>query len=188
MEVIKVVFLGDSAVGKTSILMSFVKGRFDERVDATIASQFYVHEMAVDGTTVQLQFWDTAGQERFASLAKMYYRDAKIACVVYDVGNRASYDRCRYWLDELRPSQPPLIVIIANKVDSEEVVPRELGQQTANDENALFVETSAKTGLGIQHCFQSAVTTYLQTREAPAASASVKLDDRAAFVNGCLCG
>ena len=91
----KLVLLGDSAVGKSSLVLRFVRGQFFEYQESTIGAAFLTQTVALNDTTVKFEIWDTAGQERYHSLAPMYYRGAAAAIVVYDITNRVR-----------RPSEP----------------------------------------------------------------------------------
>lgn len=87
----KLVLLGDSAVGKSSLVLRFVRGQFFEYQESTIGAAFLTQTVALNDTTVKFEIWDTAGQERYHSLAPMYYRGAAAAIVVYDITNRVSH-------------------------------------------------------------------------------------------------
>jgi small GTP-binding protein len=89
----KLVLLGDSAVGKSSLVLRFVRGQFFEYQESTIGAAFLTQTVALNETTVKFEIWDTAGQERYHSLAPMYYRGAAAAIVVYDITNRVSTTR-----------------------------------------------------------------------------------------------
>jgi len=90
----KLVLLGDSAVGKSSLVLRFVRGQFFEYQESTIGAAFLTQTVALNDTTVKFEIWDTAGQERYHSLAPMYYRGAAAAIVVYDITNRVRLLRC----------------------------------------------------------------------------------------------
>lgn len=93
----KLVLLGDSAVGKSSLVLRFVRGQFFEYQESTIGAAFLTQTVALNDTTVKFEIWDTAGQERYHSLAPMYYRGAAAAIVVYDITNRVSVCTRRVW-------------------------------------------------------------------------------------------
>eukprot|EP00731_Ephydatia_muelleri_P037831 Em0574g2a len=102
----KLVLLGESAVGKSSLVLRFVKGQFHEYQESTIGAAFLTQTVNVDDTTVKFEIWDTAGQERYHSLAPMYYRGAQAAIVVYDITNLDTFTRAKSWVKELQtPSQ-----------------------------------------------------------------------------------
>jgi small GTP-binding protein len=87
-SIIQLVLLGESAVGKSSLVLRFVKGQFHEYQESTIGAAFLTQTICLDDATVKFEIWDTAGQERYHSLAPMYYRGAQAAIVVYDITNQ----------------------------------------------------------------------------------------------------
>ena len=115
----KLVLLGDSAVGKSSLVLRFVKKQFFEYQESTIGAAFLTQTLVVDDNTVKFEIWDTAGQERYHSLAPMYYRGAAAAIVVYDLTNHQSFIRAKSWVKELqRQGKDNMIIALAgNKVD-----------------------------------------------------------------------
>uniref|UniRef100_A0A8C7HYK7 RAB5A, member RAS oncogene family, b n=1 Tax=Oncorhynchus kisutch TaxID=8019 RepID=A0A8C7HYK7_ONCKI len=115
----KLVLLGESAVGKSSLVLRFVKGQFHEFQESTIGAAFLTQTVCLDDTTVKFEIWDTAGQERYHSLAPMYYRGAQAAIVVYDITNKESFARAKNWVKELqRQASPNIVIALAgNKAD-----------------------------------------------------------------------
>ena len=115
----KLVLLGESAVGKSSIALRFVRREFVPNQEATIGAAFLARSVSVPNGTVKLEIWDTAGQERYRSLAPMYYRGASGALVVYDITSGESLRKAMSWIKELRSSGDPniAIVLVGNKCD-----------------------------------------------------------------------
>jgi len=115
----KLVLLGESAVGKSSLVLRFVKGQFLEFQESTIGAAFLTQTVCLNDLTVKFEIWDTAGQERYHSLAPMYYRGAQAAIVVYDITSRDSFERAKAWVKELQRQGNPNIVIAltGNKLD-----------------------------------------------------------------------
>ncbi|KAL8432563.1 hypothetical protein ACSSS7_004520 [Eimeria intestinalis] len=153
----KTVLLGDASVGKSSLVIRFVKNTFSDAMETTIGAAFFAHSLEVDGSVVKFEIWDTAGQERFSSLAPMYYRGAAAAVVVYDQCNSASFERAQMWVQQLQLSGNPNIVIAlaANKTDlANRQVDPNIGRQYAEENGLLFVETSARTGHNVNRLFQ----------------------------------
>ncbi|CAL9735490.1 vacuolar protein sorting-associated protein 21 [Monosporozyma servazzii] len=158
---IKLVLLGEAAVGKSSIVLRFVSNDFAENKEPTIGAAFLTQRVNIDDHTVKFEIWDTAGQERFASLAPMYYRNAQAALVVYDVTKPQSFIKARHWVKELheQASKDIVIALIGNKVDildddpNERKVAKEEAEKLAEEEDLLFFETSAKTALNINEVF-----------------------------------
>jgi len=156
----KVVLLGDSGVGKTSIAVRYVQGLFAEDQPSTIGASFFTKRLQADDYKVKMQIWDTAGQERFRSMAPMYYRGSQGAVVMYDVGNEESFTGVETWINELRDSvQGSLtIAIVGNKCDLESdrrMITAERGKEFALSHDCLFFETSAKNDVGIADLFQN---------------------------------
>uniref|UniRef100_A0A8C4N3E6 small monomeric GTPase n=1 Tax=Eptatretus burgeri TaxID=7764 RepID=A0A8C4N3E6_EPTBU len=153
----KLVLLGESAVGKSSLVLRFVKGQFHEFQESTIGAAFLTQTVCLDDTTVKFEIWDTAGQERYHSLAPMYYRGAQAAIVVYDITNQDSFVRAKNWVKELQRQANPNIVIAlsGNKADlaSQRIVEYEEAETYADDNGLLFMETSAKTAMNVNDVF-----------------------------------
>ncbi|KAL3235047.1 GTP-binding protein YPT52 [Nakaseomyces bracarensis] len=163
----KLVLLGDSSVGKSSIVHRFVKDTFDELRESTIGAAFLSQTIRIkdDGEDVVIKFeiWDTAGQERYKSLAPMYYRNANAALVVYDVTQPDSLKKAQMWVQELQNKvgdDDLVIYLVGNKIDlvaddqDKRQVDVEDGEAYAKEQKLLFKEVSAKTGDGIKDIFQ----------------------------------
>lgn len=166
----KLVLLGDSSVGKSSIVHRFVKDTFDQLRESTIGAAFLSQSIKIkdpnSGEDVMIKFeiWDTAGQERYKSLAPMYYRNANAALVVYDVTEADSLVKAQSWVNELKQKVGDdnlVIHLVGNKVDlveeepAKRVVSMEDATTYATEEKLLFKEVSAKTGLNIKDVFQT---------------------------------
>ena len=153
----KMVVLGHYSVGKSSIVLNFVKNEFNPNEESTIGAAFLTKTVFLQGNAVKFEIWDTAGQERYYSLIPMYYRGANVALIVYDVTSNDSFEHAKKWVDDLNKEKPEsfLKVLVANKIDldDEEVITEEMGQHYANENSLLFFRTSAKTGENIKECF-----------------------------------
>eukprot|EP01101_Sappina_pedata_P010182 TRINITY_DN634_c0_g1_i1.p1 TRINITY_DN634_c0_g1~~TRINITY_DN634_c0_g1_i1.p1 ORF type:complete len:199 (-),score=53.70 TRINITY_DN634_c0_g1_i1:110-706(-) len=153
----KLVLLGESAVGKSSLVLRFVKGQFFDFQESTIGAAFLTQTVCLNDTTVKFEIWDTAGQERYHSLAPMYYRGAQAAIVVYDITNQDSFERAKSWVKELqRQGNANIVIALAgNKLDlaSSRKVSAEEGQAYADENGALFLETSAKAATNVNELF-----------------------------------
>ena len=154
----KLVLLGDSAVGKSSLVLRFVRGQFFEYQESTIGAAFLTQTVALNDTTVKFEIWDTAGQERYHSLAPMYYRGAAAAIVVYDITNKESFNGAKSWVKELqRRGDPNVVIALAgNKADLQDKRKVEIEEATmyAEENNILHMETSAKSATNVRHLFQ----------------------------------
>ena len=142
--------------------------------------------MTIEGQNLELLIWDTAGQEVYRGLAPMYYRSALIAFIVYDVTKNESFDSVSYWIRELKTNVEENIVILVcgNKVDLEDkrTVDFQTAQSLATENNALYTETSATTGQGVDRMFQMAISTLLKQRSPgpQPTDTGVKLDQKKA--------
>ena len=153
----KLLIIGESGVGKTSILLRFTDDYFSDKFMSTIGVDFKVKELEVDGKHVKLQIWDSAGQERFRNITMSYYRNSSGIIIVYDVTNHTSFDHVNNWIEEVRkyvPGSP--LMLVGNKADLEDErkVQFEEGQELAEKHNLIFLETSAKTALNIEDTFE----------------------------------
>ncbi|KAH8366668.1 hypothetical protein KR084_011330 [Drosophila pseudotakahashii] len=157
---IKLLVIGESGVGKSSLIRRFVENKFDENHDVTIGMDFKSKVMNVDGIDYKVALWDTAGAERFRSLTPSFYRKALGAILVYDITNRDSLVKLEAWLAELDSySDNPniAIIVVGNKIDQERVVDREEGRKFARKHRALFIETSAKCDQFVSDVFKDIV-------------------------------
>nr|CAI5854966.1 unnamed protein product [Callosobruchus analis] len=117
---LKILIIGESGVGKSSLLLRFVEDNFDPEQTLTIGVDFKTKRMTIDGNTVKLAIWDTAGQERFRTLTPSYYRDAQGAILVFDVSSYSSFSKLEVWLNELETYSTKgniVKMIIGNKID-----------------------------------------------------------------------
>lgn len=153
----KLVLLGESAVGKSSLVLRFVKGQFHEYQESTIGAAFLTQTVCLDDTTVKFEIWDTAGQERYHSLAPMYYRGAQAAIIVYDITNPDTFERAKTWVKELqRQASANIVIALAgNKADlaNKRALEYEEAEAYAEENSLLFMETSAKTAMNVNDIF-----------------------------------
>ena len=163
----KVVLIGEMAVGKTSIITKFTTNTFSPYVLTSTGSTFFSKKIELDNNNkVKIQIWDTAGQEQYRSLAKLFYQNASAAMLVYDITNENSFLAIKdYWSDEIKNNAPEniIIAIVANKSDEyvKEKVPTEEGKELAKKLNAIFINTSAKSGIGIDNLFRTVAEKYI---------------------------
>jgi small GTP-binding protein len=156
----KIVLLGDSGVGKSSLSLRFCQGRFPSFHEVTIGAAFLQQTVRLrDGSQLKLSIWDTGGQERFRSMSSLYYRDAAGAILVYDCTDATSFESVKYWVDELRSKGPPnvSIVVAANKSDQppeKKQVDSGQAKSYCEQNGMLFFETSALTGDNVPQLFE----------------------------------
>ncbi|KAJ9475095.1 putative GTP-binding protein YPT31/YPT8 (putative) [Pseudozyma hubeiensis] len=177
--ILKFILIGDSSVGKSSLLVRLTDDRFLTSPDPTIGVEFGSHLIRLDnGETVKVQVWDTAGSESFRSITRSYYRGAAGALLVYDVTHRASFANVKSWLDDVRSNaeEKVTVVLVGNMYDlveqedgmEEEAEARlvrrrskgarrqvstQEAKEFAEKEGLLFVEASAKTGWNVKEAF-----------------------------------
>lgn len=167
----KLVLLGDSAVGKSCLVVRFVRDEFFEFQEPTIGAAFLTQTVTLDDATVKFEIWDTAGQERYRSLAPMYYRGAAAAIVVFDITKKDSFNGAKSWVKELqRRGDPNVVIALAgNKADmeSKRKVQTEEAQQYAQDSDIIYMETSAKTALNVRNLFVEIAKKLPKTTAAP---------------------
>jgi len=153
----KFLLIGDSRVGKSSLLSHFIDGKIVP-LPPTVGVEFASRCVVVDETVIKLQVWDTAGQERFRSVTRSYFRGAAGALVVYDTSRRDAFENVPGWLQEVETtaSHGMAIALIANKCDlPERAVSAGEGAAFAKQHGLPFFEASAKTGQGVNEAFTS---------------------------------
>eukprot|EP01083_Nonionella_stella_P078553 215046_1 len=156
--VVKLILLGDCQVGKSSLVMRFVKNEFDQYKFPTIGATFLTQSCKVGAYEVKYEIWDTAGQEKYRSIAPLYYRGASCALVVYEIGSEESYENATKWIDEVRTIEGDhvLIALAGNKVDlAGRKVMKDDAYEYAKRNNFIFYETSAKTSQNVKELFRS---------------------------------
>ena len=159
-ESFKVVLVGESGVGKTSIITQFIDQTFQEDMQSTTGGTFSTKSVICDGGKIlKFEIWDTAGQEKYRSLTAMFYKDANAAVMVYDVTRKDSFDEVKnYWMNQIKDNSPENIIlaIAANKSDliEHEAVDEESARNYAKENNCIFMTTSAKNSEGINGLFE----------------------------------
>ena len=152
-SVFKIIFLGDSGVGKTNIMKRFSEDQFFFNSKPTIGVDFRTKIVKISNHVIKLQIWDTAGQERYKSFTKAYFKDCKGILMIYDITSRKSFDNLENWFklsDEQSKVDNLPIVLVGNKTDLDEqrLVPTLEGEDLAEVRNANFIETSAYSNQG----------------------------------------
>eukprot|EP01118_Nematostelium_gracile_P017615 TRINITY_DN758_c0_g1_i3.p2 TRINITY_DN758_c0_g1~~TRINITY_DN758_c0_g1_i3.p2 ORF type:complete len:203 (-),score=57.26 TRINITY_DN758_c0_g1_i3:114-722(-) len=160
---LKVIILGDSGVGKTSLMNQYVSRKFSTHYKATIGADFLTKEVMVDEKLVTMQIWDTAGQERFQSLGVAFYRGADCCVLVYDVNVAKTFEHIESWreefLNQAAPRNPESFpfVLIGNKIDLENrtVSAKRAAAWCQTNGNIPCFETSAKESINVDQAFQT---------------------------------
>ena len=144
----KIVVVGDAAVGKTSLIVRYVKGIFNPSYIITLGVNFFIQDISIGEKTLRLQIWDTAGQERFGPVRQKYYKGARAAVLVFDLTNQESFQRLDFWVKEVKQACGNIpMVFVGNKADLRQNVTSDQIQEFASNNKLQFIETSAKTGM-----------------------------------------
>ena len=155
----KIIIIGDSGVGKSSLLKRAVQNRFDESYQATIGFEFLLMHYKINELKFKLQIWDTCGQEMYRSLVQGFYRNTSLAIIVYDVNNPKSFEGLEVWLKDLRQQteQEIPIFIVGNKSDMEKKVSTEDAKIfSTSNRTKYFAECSARSGYNVKEIFNEA--------------------------------
>ena len=152
----KVVLIGNSAVGKTSIISQYIYNSSEPNHVPTIGIDFFAKTLNINGQTLRLQIWDTAGQEKFHSLIPSYIRNSTVAVFVFDITSVSSFEDLEKWYKMVEDIANPKLVIVGNKIDldAERKISTEDGKKFADFHQALYIETSARTPTNIEELFQ----------------------------------
>ena len=161
-EPVKVVLIGESGVGKTSIITQFTSGKFDPDCVTSLSAQFISKTVEFNNLQKAIKFdiWDTAGQEKYRALAKIFYKDARVICLCYDITDSKSFEEIKsYWYEMVKSNADPeaMYAVVANKSDLYDyaAIKDEEGEQFAKSIGALFQSTSAKSDTGITNLFDN---------------------------------
>jgi small GTP-binding protein len=162
----KVVLVGATHTGKTSIVNRFIFGDFTLHTVSTTQPAFSQKVMNHKGVVISLEIWDTAGQDRYHSLSPLFYRDAEAGIVVFDITDTETFTKASKWISELKQERGDevMMIVVGNKIDLEarRTVDKADGQQLAASANAPYFETSAKTNENVDAVFQTICETVVQ--------------------------
>ncbi len=166
-----ILLLGDSCVGKTSLISRYANGIFKDEYIATVGLDFVSKQEIINDKNINVKLWDTAGQERYKALTPSYLRGADGVVLVFDVTNSETFDNLKFWLDSLKNNLGENnsflpVVINGNKIDIDD---RDISKDDANkfaqDNNYKYFETSAKSGVGVDELFREIVNQILENKE-----------------------
>jgi len=168
MSEIKIILVGETNTGKTSIINSISGRKFEAHETSTISVSYENKTMKVRDKEYNLAIWDTVGQEKFRSLTKLFLKDSKIVIFVYSITNKKSFKEINFWYEIVKNNLGDKIIfgLAGNKKDlfQEEEVTEEEGEEKAKEIGAIFKLTSAKTGIGIQDFFQTLLEEYVKQK------------------------
>jgi len=178
----KILMVGDSGVGKSSLLLRFTDDTFTDNFISTIGVDFKIRTVSLDGKVIKMQIWDTAGQERFRTITSSYYRGAHGVILVYDVTDQVSFNNARQWLTEIERYACGNVVklLVGNKSDlaSKRVVSTGTGKEFADQFQLPFIEASAKDGSNVKQAFMTLVKeVYDKAVDSPSTGSSLSQGD-----------
>ena len=168
-EGIKITLIGNSGVGKTSIINQYIDQTFDEANAATIGANYSEKTITKNNKEYELNIWDTAGQEKFHSVGKHFYKDAYIVCLVYDITSQDSLTQLKeIWYEDIKKygEKYTILAVVGNKSDlyeGDNLADENMAKEFAQSINATFMLTSAKTGDGIEKLFDTLVDKFLSS-------------------------
>ena len=157
--IFKIILIGSSGVGKSSLLQRYIQKVFNESYASTIGVDFFMKSINIGEKSIKLQLWDTAGTEKFRSITTGYYRGADAAFVVFDLSSKNSYNAVGDWIENYykykNPDSEKNVVLIGNKVDlvDKREVTKEEAENYVKANNIFYFETSAKEGDNVEECF-----------------------------------
>jgi len=167
----KVLIIGDSGVGKSSILLRFTDDVFQSGIGPTVGVDFRVRTLPSNEKRIKLQIWDTAGQERFRSITRSYYRGAHGIIIVYDITSMESFENVKRWLNEVKNSANSSVckLLVGNKCDetAKRQVQKHVAEQFAESVGMTLFEVSALDATSIDEVFHKLITDMLVVPEAP---------------------
>jgi small GTP-binding protein len=176
----KIVLLGATMVGKTTLISRLTNGDFDPSSQVTVGPCYSSRVTEVGATRITLQIWDTAGQERFKTLVPMYFRGAAAALIIYSVVDATSFRDVAFWAARVKEdsNSPPTLFLIANKTDlPQRQVSVADGQDAAKTHGAEFYEVSAASGVGLDEMIQRVAEVALASTEEKKAATVIKIKD-----------
>ena len=168
----QILILGDSSVGKTSLISRYANGIFKEEYLATVGLDYYNKQDTINNLNVLVKLWDTAGQERFKSLSPNYFRNAEGVVIVFDVTNLETFENLKYWISSIKSNLGEKniiipIIIIGNKIDMNDMrdINKEEADKFAKENDYKYFEASAKTGEGVDEAFREIVNQILDNSD-----------------------
>ena len=163
---IKVTLIGESSVGKTSIINRYTKESFSQELDSTLGANYSQKKITRHGKKIRLDLWDTAGQEKYRAIGRHFYKESYIVCLVYDITNKDSFEKIKsIWYPDLKEygEKLKIVALVGNKLDKylEEEVNEEDAKKFAVEIKAIYKRTSAMEGTNIEDLFNTLADKYL---------------------------
>ena len=178
----KVLLLGDSDVGKSSLILRYTDETFNSKLVNSIGVDFKMKKREIDGKIIKVQIWDTAGHERFRSITYSYYRGANSIIIVFDLSDKKSFISITEWLKQIEKHAKENVFkfLVGNKSDLEDErqVAYEEAKQYADEHDLPYIETSAKNGININELFDSSITTFLNMTKSFGGEKNIKLNSQ----------
>lgn len=160
-KLFKLLLIGDSGVGKTSLLMRYTDDKFSGTFISTIGIDFRMKKIRINDTTIKLQIWDTAGQERFKTITSAYYRGAHAMIYVFDLSDIKTFKNIPTWISNVQSytdTKNIKGILIGTKCDLPRAVPKDLIEKITKEHNIKYLETSSKTGYNVNEVFETITT------------------------------
>ena len=163
---IKVTLIGESSVGKTSIINRYTKESFSQELDSTLGANYSQKKITRHGKKIRLDLWDTAGQEKYRAIGIHFYKESYIVCLVYDITNNDSFEKIKsIWYPDLKEygEKLKIVALVGNKLDKylEEEVKEDDARKFADEIKAIYKRTSAMEGTNIEDLFNTLADKYL---------------------------
>lgn len=191
---IKAILIGNCGVGKTNIILRYLKNEFNTNSLSTNGANYGMKKLTIDGVQYQINLWDTAGQEKYRAVTKMFLQDTNIIVLVYSIDDKGSFDDLDYWYNltkDIIKEEQIVLGVAANKSDlfEKEVVNEEAGRQFAENHKAIFQLMSAKEGKEpIDMFFDSLLREYIKIKDNAIKNSSLKIDGKGKKKSGKCCG
>ena len=178
----KVLLLGDSDVGKSSLILRYTDETFNSKLVNSIGVDFTMKKKEIDGKVIKVQIWDTAGHERFRSITYSYYRGANAIIIVFDLSDKKSFINITEWLKQIgkHAKENVFMFLVGNKSDlvDERKVTYEEAKQYADEHELPYIETSAKEGININELFDSSIKSFLTNAKNFGGDKNIKLNNQ----------
>jgi len=178
----KVLLLGDSDVGKSSLILRYTEETFNSKLVNSIGVDFKMKKKEIDGKIIKVQIWDTAGHERFRSITYSYYRGANAIIIVFDLSDKKSFISITEWLKQIEKHAKENVFkfLVGNKSDliDERKVTYEEAKQYADEHDLPYIETSAKEGININELFDTSIKTFLTNTKIFVGEKNIKLNSQ----------